>query len=117
VVALGVKPWQSHSLISQITFLNEPQMRPYTYNSYLVGFEVLTAVIMFWDITPCSPLKFNRRFGGTYRLHLQGRWIRRVRNQRESSWLVSCPAYTSTLKTEAMWSTETSVDFQRTTRR
>jgi hypothetical protein len=31
-----------------------------------VGFEVLTAVVMkiiiFWDITPCSPLSFNRRF-------------------------------------------------------
>jgi hypothetical protein len=29
-----------------------------------VGFEVLTAVVMkspiFWDITPCSPLKVNR---------------------------------------------------------
>jgi hypothetical protein len=24
-------------------------------------------------MTPCSPLNFNRRFGGTYRLHLQGR--------------------------------------------
>jgi hypothetical protein len=24
------------------------------------------------DITPCSPLKVNRRFGGTYRLHIQG---------------------------------------------
>jgi hypothetical protein len=37
---------------------------------------VLTAVVtkatIFWDITPCSPLKVNRRFGGTYRLHLQG---------------------------------------------
>jgi hypothetical protein len=28
---------------------------------------------VFWDMTPCSPLNFNRRFGGTYRLHLQGR--------------------------------------------
>jgi hypothetical protein len=27
---------------------------------------------IFWDITPCSPLRVNRRFGGTYRLHLQG---------------------------------------------
>jgi hypothetical protein len=30
-----------------------------------VGFEVLTAVVMkstiFWNITPCSPLKVNRR--------------------------------------------------------
>jgi hypothetical protein len=46
-------------------------------SSYYVGFEVLTAVVMkniiFWDITPCSPLIVNSRFGGTYRLHLQGR--------------------------------------------
>jgi hypothetical protein len=26
---------------------------------------------IFWDITPCSPLKVNRRFGGWCRLHLQ----------------------------------------------
>jgi hypothetical protein len=48
-----------------------------------VGFEVLTAVVMkstiFWDITPCSPLKVNRRFGGTHRLHLQSRRISRAR--------------------------------------
>jgi hypothetical protein len=30
---------------------------------------------IFWDITPCSPLSVNRRFGGTYRLHLQVRKI------------------------------------------
>jgi hypothetical protein len=28
---------------------------------------------IFWDITPCSVLKVNRRFGQIYRLHLQGR--------------------------------------------
>jgi hypothetical protein len=43
----------------------------------IVGTEVLTAVVMkstiFWDITPCSPLSVNRRFGGTYGLHFQGR--------------------------------------------
>jgi hypothetical protein len=41
-----------------------------------VGFDILTSVVVkssiFWDITPCSPLKVNRRFGGTYRLHIQG---------------------------------------------
>jgi hypothetical protein len=26
---------------------------------------------IFADITPCSPLKVNRRFGGTVRIHLQ----------------------------------------------
>jgi hypothetical protein len=24
----------------------------------------------FWDITPCSAMKVNRRFGATYRLHI-----------------------------------------------
>jgi hypothetical protein len=41
---------------------------------------------MFWDITSCSPLKVIRRFRGTYRVHLQGRIIRRTRNQRERRW-------------------------------
>jgi hypothetical protein len=36
---------------------------------------------IFWDITPCSPLKDNRRFGGTFHLHGT---IRRARYQRES---------------------------------
>jgi hypothetical protein len=44
--------------------------------------EVLTAVVMkssiFYDITPCSPLKVNRRFGRTYRLNLQCRRISRA---------------------------------------
>jgi hypothetical protein len=35
-----------------------------------VGYKVLTAMtmknIMFWGVTPCSPVKVHRRFGGTY---------------------------------------------------
>jgi hypothetical protein len=50
-----------------------------------VGFEVLTAVVMkssmFWDKTPCSALKVKRRFGGTCRLHLQGRRISQARSR------------------------------------
>jgi hypothetical protein len=42
-----------------------------------VGIEVLTEVVIkssfFRDITPCSPLKFTRYFGGTFCLYLQGR--------------------------------------------
>jgi hypothetical protein len=41
---------------------------------------------IFWEITPCGPLKVNRRFVRTYRLHLQGLWVSRARNQRESRW-------------------------------
>jgi hypothetical protein len=34
---------------------------------------------IFWDIAPCSPLKDNRSFGGTYRLHRQGRLLSQAR--------------------------------------
>jgi hypothetical protein len=30
---------------------------------------------LIWDIRPCSPLKVNRRFGGTCRLHRKGQRI------------------------------------------
>jgi hypothetical protein len=82
---------------------------------------------IFWGITPCNPLKVNRRFGLTCRLHLQGRRIIHVRNQLQASkkpaelvtdfMLVSCLAYSSTLKTEVTCSSETSGDFQMTIRR
>jgi hypothetical protein len=52
-----------------------------TWNYYwnCVRFEVFTAVTMknavFWDVVTCRSC-VNRRFGGTYRLHLYGRKIR-----------------------------------------
>jgi hypothetical protein len=72
-----------------------------------VGFEVPRAVVMkssvFWDITSGSP------------------GISQARNQRESRrhayLLVSCLAYSSTLKMDAKYSSETSAGFQRTIRR
>jgi hypothetical protein len=68
-------------------------------------FEVLTAVVMkssiFLDIMPCSPLKVGRRFGGS----------------PPAFTLLSCSVYSSTLKMEAICSSETSVDFQRNTQR
>jgi hypothetical protein len=33
--------------------------------------DLLLNVAVFWDIAPCSP-NVNRRFGGTYHLHLRG---------------------------------------------
>jgi hypothetical protein len=62
----------------------------------IVGFEVFTAVVMkrivFWDMTPCSPLCS----------HLLARWF---------------AGLSSTLKMEALCSSETSVATQLTTRR
>jgi hypothetical protein len=37
------------------------------------------------DITPCSPLEVSQRFGETYRLHLQGRRVRKARNQQKQA--------------------------------
>jgi hypothetical protein len=74
-----------------------------------IRFEVLTAAVMkssiFWDIMPCSPLEVNGRSGGSRR------------SVATYFTLVSCLAYSSTLRMEATCSCETSVDFKRTTRR
>jgi hypothetical protein len=44
-----------------------------SFSQIWTGLEFLTAVVMksstFLDITPCSPLKVNRRFGGICYLH------------------------------------------------
>jgi hypothetical protein len=53
---------------------------------------------IFWDITPCSPLNVHSKHSSAFTL-------------------VSCSAYSSTLNMEAICYSETSVDFQRTTRR
>jgi hypothetical protein len=98
----------------------------FTNGIYFVGFEVLTAVVMksyiFWDIMLCSPLKVNRRYGGTCHLHHQGRRMSQAKHQREGLCflptfrLVYCLAYSSTLKMEPTCSSETSIDFQRSIR-
>jgi hypothetical protein len=53
-----------------------------------VEFEVLTTVVaegsISWDITPCSPLKFNPHFEEIYQLCLQGRRISEARNRHET---------------------------------
>jgi hypothetical protein len=68
------------------------------------GVVVLKTTI-FWDITPCSPLRINRHFGRTYCLHLLA----------SCSHAGPCSAYFLTLKMEAICSSERSVDSRRTT--
>jgi hypothetical protein len=59
-----------------------------------------------WNITPCSPLKANRRFGEICHLHIK---INKARNKHaagsKQSW-----------RWQATYSSETSVDFERTVR-
>jgi hypothetical protein len=61
---------------------------------------------VFWDVAPWCSFWFNRRLGGTYRLHLQGRKI----HERGTS-VSRC------LKMEAIRSSDTSVQSTRSTRR
>jgi hypothetical protein len=65
---------------------------------------------IFWDITPSSPLKTKRRFGGKCPRLFQVFLI--AISFTMFSWL-SC---FSTMKMEATCFSETSVDFQRSTR-
>jgi hypothetical protein len=78
----------------------------YSYVRFEVFIVVVMKSIIFWVMTPCSPLSFDRRFGETYRLHLATCLFAGF------SELIS-----STLKMEAIYSSETSVETQWTTRR
>jgi hypothetical protein len=64
-----------------------------------------------WDKRPYGLLKVNRGFGGTYRLHLQADLC-----LPPPFTLVSHSAYSSTLKMEAIYSSDASVNLQWTTR-
>jgi hypothetical protein len=71
-----------------ILFLSSHQTDYITHIVFLSSLIILAKEIymkstIFWDITPCSSLKVNRLFGGTYRIHLQAR-ISQARYQRES---------------------------------
>jgi hypothetical protein len=78
-----------------------------------VGSEVFTTVVLksiiFWNMTLCSPLSFSRCFGGTYRLHLQGR--RNRFSNPASKQVASCKV----LKMVAISSSKTAAETQRTT--
>jgi hypothetical protein len=50
----------------------------YLANSYFLKCYVV------WDLTPYTPLKIKRLFGGICRLHVQGRTISQGRNQHET---------------------------------
>jgi hypothetical protein len=52
-------------------------------NNYMrVIVDVLTAVtiknVVFWVVTSSDLIKVYRRFGGTYYLHLQSKWLHNI---------------------------------------
>jgi hypothetical protein len=87
------------------SYTEEPIFINRIYFFHSDGYEAFSLL----DIAPCSPLKLNWRFGGTYRLHLQDRRVNEALLPIFFM-LVSCLA---TRKVEVTYSFETSVDFQR----
>jgi hypothetical protein len=81
-LAVGrVSPANSHSTNCSI-FITHPIIRHYIVSLLTASLNkqlkrpqanIKLKSTIFWDITPCSPLSVNWRFGGTYRLHLQDR--------------------------------------------
>jgi hypothetical protein len=65
-------------------------------------------IIVFCDVTPCSPLKVSRRFGGTSPVSFP--------NFPIYAPLYSCVACYSTMKTEATDSSQTLITLDQTTR-
>jgi hypothetical protein len=96
-----LKEGKGHKFLTK----HQVQNRTYIFQKVLckiaVEFEVFTAVVMksiiFWDVTPCSLLSCNRRFGGTYRLHIHGRRNNFRRTSKQSSKLLLCNANNSTV--------------------
>jgi hypothetical protein len=72
----------------------------FIYHKYFQ--QQIVKSFIFWDITPCSQLNVNGRFGGIRRLHLQ-----KSKNN---------PSILPRWRLGAKYSSETSVDFQQTTR-
>jgi hypothetical protein len=93
------------------------KIRQLTNMEHYVGSEVLTAAVtkssIFWDITPCSPLKVYRCFRGICRLHLQSLRISQARNQHGKCKQSASSAYSLTLKMDTTCSSETSITFNR----
>jgi hypothetical protein len=84
-----------------------------------------TLYCIFWDTATCSPMKVNRRFGGTCRLFSVEKKAKQEtkhesgsnENSGDTFMLVTCLANSLTVKMYAIYSSETSVYYQRTTRR
>jgi hypothetical protein len=94
------------------------QHERYENESRTVGEELLTAATatnsVARDITPRSKMKVDRRFEKTYRLHLQDR-REQARNQYEVELYFLVLLFGPEM--EAICSSETSVGFNRSTRR
>jgi hypothetical protein len=81
-----------------------------------LGSPHIDEVKKYCVVTPCITVEAHRCFGGTYCPHLHCRRVSQASNHAEADMnqslgLVTCLAYSSTLKMEAVCCSETSVNF------
>jgi hypothetical protein len=67
----------------------KPKLNRYVYVRFVAFTAVAMKNVVFWDVALCRSC-VNGRFGGTYRLHLQGRKIRE-RRTNVGRWLQTEP--------------------------
>jgi hypothetical protein len=96
--------WVMITIQAAYTYIKQTIHTSHTNIAFVFPKHQLTMKnIIFWDMKPRSLLSCNRRFGGTYRLHLQGRRNNFSKNKQAGGLppaftLVSCSAYSSNLK-------------------
>jgi hypothetical protein len=102
--------WESHLDHAKLKHCDTKS--EHTTDCHKVGFEAFSGAVMkcsvFWDVTPCSPLKASWCFRRTCCLYLQ------IEGAAYFI-LVSCLVYSSILKMEVTFFSKTLVDFQETT--
>jgi hypothetical protein len=92
-VSIGSLRWLRDWLLGYIWKLFDYRIRMRSKNDHECwagkdlerGDDILSSSAI-WDITPCSPLKVNRSFGGILRFHLHGWTTSATRNRRHSRW-------------------------------
>jgi hypothetical protein len=77
-----------------------------TYDLKVLTVMIIDLYFLGWAL--CRALKVNKRFGGTYRLHLQGQKLNETRNKSQCKWQG---------KPTEEYLSEKSVGIQRTTQR
>jgi hypothetical protein len=95
--------------------------------STTLAFEIISAVdiktSVFWDITPCCPVKVNdvseEHVTFIFRVEEEAKEETSMKHSASYACFVLCSSFdhSFTLKVEAVCSSETSIDFHRTTRR
>jgi hypothetical protein len=80
--------------------------------------EFFSKNTIFWDIRLCSQVETGRHSGGADWLHLQGRRTNQASSQQKVEWKqISCLAYFSTLKMEAVCSSKSFIRIYQSTQR